>query len=141
MSSNNNNSKGRADLTKQSGITITTTSPVPAMPAPVASVTIGPTIAPTLSETQLLSQTTQQQPFSVRNGSSRRGLVHSVSIIVEPAMANETNDDDNGFTTEQHPIPSVSSERRNTIAGPFVVLEDFGFGKSLLKYSLNQDRI
>ena len=126
MSANSNN---REEQTRSP--TISTTAPTnPVVATTQVSITpsLGSTIAPTHSETQLLSQTTQQPPFSVRNGSARsRGLVHSVSIIVEPAMAD--GDDGDSFPADQRPIPSVSNERRNTIAGPYVVLEDFGFGE------------
>ena len=120
------------DEQKKNPTTVVISSSGPTQPSVVSSMapivpTLGSTVAPTLSESQLLSQTTQQPPFSVRNGSSRRGLVHSVSIIVEPAITD--GDDDDQFAPEERPIPSVSTERRNTIAGPYVVLEDFGFGK------------
>ena len=122
MSTNSNN---RGEQMKPP--TISTTAPVPNTQVSITP-SLGSTVVPTLSETQLLSQTSQQQPFSVRNGANRsRGLVHSVSIIVEPAMADDNDVD--SFTAEQRPIPSVSTERRNTIAGPYVGLEDFGFGK------------
>lgn len=136
MNNNKKNTVGEDQKNNPTTVVISSSGPTPAsvgppMGAPIVP-TLGSTVAPTLSESQLLSQTTQQPAFSVRNGSSRRGLVHSVSIIVEPAMAD--GDDDDQFDADQRPIPSVSTERRNTIAGPYVVLEDFGFGKSFVKY-------
>ncbi|KAI2805475.1 hypothetical protein BLOT_004472 [Blomia tropicalis] len=52
----------------------------------------------------------------------RRGLVHSVSIIVEPAIVDGDCDSE-----LQLPPPMAHSERRRTIAGPIVLLEDFYF--------------
>lgn len=57
-------------------------------------------------------------------GQGRRGLVHSVSIIVEPAIM-----DDCDFDSDLQISPAVPSERRKTIAGPIVLLEDFYFGE------------
>lgn len=54
----------------------------------------------------------------------RRGLVHSVSIIVEPANTMEDSDLDDQIQIS----PTVPMERRKTIAGPIVVMEDFYFG-------------
>lgn len=58
------------------------------------------------------------------NGSSRRQLVHSVSIIVEPVP----DGDDDTLADVGIERPSISNERRNTIAGP-IIFEDFQFGK------------
>jgi len=64
----------------------------------------------------------QSQPY--RNGASRRQLVHSVSIIVEPVCdVDEISETDDNSSLS---MSSVCSERRNTIAGP-IVLEDFPF--------------
>jgi len=57
------------------------------------------------------------------SGQGRRGLVHSVSIIVEPAIM-----DDCDFDSELQISPAAPTERRKTIAGPIVLLEDFYFG-------------
>jgi hypothetical protein len=86
--------------------------------------------APNLSSTQASDSVLQQQESQQhhRNGSTRRGLVHSVSIIVEPAMA----DGDDCGDTDDNTSPSMSSERRNTIAGPIVLLEDFPFGERII---------
>jgi hypothetical protein len=92
--------------------------------------------APNLSSTQASDSVLQQQEPQQyqqqsqqhhRNGSTRRGLVHSVSIIVEPAMA-----DGDDCATDDNSSPSMSSERRNTIAGPIVLLEDFPFGERII---------
>lgn len=79
--------------------------------------------------------------------SNRRGLVHSVSIIVEPALSFEggaTGGDTDSccsagsgeFTeADLHSISHAApTERRKTIAGPIVVLEDFYFGKGKYVY-------
>lgn len=59
-----------------------------------------------------------------QNSGQRRGLVHSVSIVVEPA----NNMDDSDLDDQIQIAPTVPIERRKTIAGPIVVLEDFYFG-------------
>ena len=56
--------------------------------------------------------------------SNRRGLVHSVSIIVEPAISI----DQCSFDEDIHLTPPVPTERRRTIAGPIVVMEDLYYG-------------
>lgn len=74
----------------------------------------------------------------------RRGLVHSVSIIVEPALSLDGGDNDSccsggsaEFTeADLHSISHAApTERRKTIAGPIVVLEDFYFGKGTVHVS------
>lgn len=62
----------------------------------------------------------------------RRGLVHSVSIIVEPAIVDGDCDSE-----LQLPPPMAHSERRRTIAGPIVLLEDFYFGKCVFLSLMN----
>lgn len=58
------------------------------------------------------------------NQSQRRGnLIHSVSIIVEPAMSVESDFDD-----DLHISPPLPTERRKTIAGPISILEDLYYG-------------
>ena len=64
-------------------------------------------------------------PMMCSSAQSRRGLVHSVSIIVEPAI----NVDDCNFDDDLPITPAAPIERRKTIAGPIAALEDFYFGK------------
>lgn len=70
----------------------------------------------------------------------RPNLVHSVSIIVEPAVNFSDLDDDTTTTTTSNTDDSFNddelrispslriSERRKTIAGPVSMFEDFYFG-------------
>jgi len=61
-----------------------------------------------------------------RNGHSKR-LVHSVSIVVEPVAGDGDSHGPlgGGPTLSAPSVPMASTERRNTIAGPIVILEDF----------------
>ncbi|XP_046918628.2 uncharacterized protein LOC124498852 [Dermatophagoides farinae] len=71
-----------------------------------------------------------QQLMFMNNPQQQRrpNLVHSVSIIVEPAVNvdvdEETNDDDSFNDDELRISPIRISERRKTIAGPISVFED-----------------
>ncbi|KAH9417160.1 hypothetical protein DERP_015279 [Dermatophagoides pteronyssinus] len=88
------------------------------------------------------NQQQQQQQLSFLNNPQQRrpNLVHSVSIIVEPAVNFSDLDDDTTTTTttsntddsfnddELRISPSLRiSERRKTIAGPVSMFEDFYF--------------
>ena len=82
-----------------------------------------------LSTSSNLDQlSTSSGPQVCGNGQARRGLVHSVSIIVEPAIMDDCDFDNNLSISP----PAVPSERRKTIAGPVVVLEDFYYGEFIL---------
>lgn len=59
------------------------------------------------------------------SGMNRRGLVHSVSIIVEPAISVDQCSFDDEL---QLSPPTAPIERRKTIAGPIVVMEDLYYG-------------
>lgn len=95
------------------------------------------TITTTLNSSNII--TSSASPGGLTSSAAgRRGLVHSVSIIVEPAISldgcgggggDSFGDDSDQFTeADLHSISHAApTERRKTIAGPIVVLEDFYF--------------
>ncbi|XP_054164881.1 uncharacterized protein LOC128962530 [Oppia nitens] len=129
MNNNNLNSNELTLNSQQQPISSTLSPTSPTFVMSMSDTLSGNGNTNNLSQAQALSDSVLNNPqqFIGRNGSARqRGLVHSVSIIVEPAMT-DSNDDDDGFGPERPSMPSVSTERRNTIAGPIVVLEDYAF--------------
>lgn len=88
-----------------------------------------------------------QQLMFMNNPQQQRrpNLVHSVSIIVEPAVNvdvdEETNDDDSFNDDELRISPIRISERRKTIAGPISVFEDLYYGKFFLYFFFNSQKL
>ena len=75
----------------------------------------------------LLVKTNKNDSRSLASA-GRRGLVHSVSIIVESAVGDDESDMDEH--DDQMHLSTAPTERRKTIAGPVVVYEDFYFGEN-----------
>lgn len=98
------------------------------------------TTTTTLNSSNIITSSASNPGGLTSSAAGRRGLVHSVSIIVEPAISldgcgggggDSFGDDSDQFTeADLHSISHAApTERRKTIAGPIVVLEDFYFGK------------
>lgn len=92
-----------------------------------------------LSETAVKSDDPGAKAVLTKQLSARgRGkLKHSVSIVVEPAV---DSDEDilSDLPAGGHQFPSHHSERRNTIAGPILIMEDFHFGRWYFYTSLSK---
>ncbi|KAF7488023.1 hypothetical protein SSS_01125 [Sarcoptes scabiei] len=84
---------------------------------------------PTTASLMLTSNVDNNNSISINN--RRNNLIHSVSIVVEPAINADNDGDENSSDyqfndDELRTIPPlIGAERRKTIAGPISMFEDF----------------